>query len=44
MPEKHLLSLGNFTLGSVFTEASEFLAWIVIFILWKFPKKLNHNA
>ena len=34
MPEKYLLSFQEFLLsGSIFTEASEFLAWIVIFIL-----------
>jgi flagellar protein FlaJ len=34
MPEKYLLSFQEFLLsGSIFTEASEFLAWIVIFLL-----------
>ena len=34
IPEKHLLSLEEFLLsGAIFTQASEFLAWIVIFIL-----------
>ena len=34
IPEKYLLSFREFLLsGSIFTEASEFLAWIVIFLL-----------
>ena len=34
VPEKYLLSFGEFLLsGSVFTEASEFLSWTVIFLI-----------
>ena len=34
VPEKYLLSFEEFLLsGSIFTEASEFLAWTVIFML-----------
>lgn len=34
VPEKYLLAIEEFLLsGSIFTEASEFLAWMVIFIL-----------
>ena len=34
MPEKYLLSFQEFLLsGSIFTQASEFLAWIIIFLL-----------